>query len=204
MTYNFVLDDDSEAKKRQIAVVNGMASFLPKPGYSQEARRNCANGKVEVEVLIGRNGRVLTAKAISGDYMLFESSVAAARKATFRNVVDARPVRLRGILVYNFDHLSKCVNAGKVNDKALRLVKPILPGGFRIVSVIDVKVEIIIAMDGSVTRAKAVSAMHPLIKYAVESAAKQTKFSPILIWDGPVPRVKAYLLYKFKPDGIIE
>jgi hypothetical protein len=51
-------------------IVNGKATKLPKPDYPQEAKASCANGKVEVEVLIGEDGNVIEAKAISGDRLL--------------------------------------------------------------------------------------------------------------------------------------
>ncbi len=64
-------------------IVNGKATKLPKPDYSQEAKDFCAKGQVEVEVLIGEDGNVLEAKAISGDGLLYASAVEAAKKAKF-------------------------------------------------------------------------------------------------------------------------
>jgi outer membrane biosynthesis protein TonB len=64
-------------------IVNGMATYLPKHDFPQEAKDFCANGKVEVEVLIGEDGNVIEAKAISGDELLHGSAVEAAKKAKF-------------------------------------------------------------------------------------------------------------------------
>jgi TonB family protein len=69
-------------------IVNGMAIDLPKPVYPQEAKEFCAEGRVEVEVLISEAGKVLEAEAISGDELLREVSVEAVKKAKFRPAAD--------------------------------------------------------------------------------------------------------------------
>lgn len=120
ITYNFVLDDwsDEEVKPipipihqppRKLGIVNGMASYLPKPIYPKRRNDTCVNGKVGVQVLIGTNGRVKNAKAISGNRFLRNAAVAAARRATFRWIVDAPPVERSGIVVYNFPRSRRCL-----------------------------------------------------------------------------------------------
>ena len=61
-----------EAKE---AIINGKALILERPDYSAVARSACAKGKVEILTLIhGWRGDVISAKAISGDELLFDES----------------------------------------------------------------------------------------------------------------------------------
>ncbi len=84
-------------------VLNGMAVKLIKPTYSSEAFVINAKGKVEVEVTIGEDGKVIKAKAISGHPFLRQSSEQAAKASTFLpTYVEGKPVKVTGIIVYNF------------------------------------------------------------------------------------------------------
>ncbi len=186
-------------------IVNGKATYLPKPDYPQEAKDFCAAGKVEVEVLIGEDGNVIEAKAISGDELLRESAVEAAKKAKF-NTNHFR-VKVKGIIVYNFIPEKKCIVVGIVNKKARSLPKPEVgnikhPKHLRISKEQTVEVQIIIEIwSGKVLRARAVSG-HPMLRAACESSARQARFAPTN--DVPNIPIKAVLVYKFKPDGTIE
>lgn len=96
---------------------------------------------------------------------------------------------------------------GIVNKKALTLPKPqvgnvIHPRHLKIQKEEIVAVQILIDMDGIVTSTKAISG-HPLLYNACELAAQQAKFSPTLINGLPIS-VKDLLVYKFKPEGIID
>jgi TonB family protein len=206
IAYNFVPKetDQLQTEKNKIirkGIINASAIYLPKHDYPQEAKDFCAGGNVEVEALIAENGKVISAKAISGDEILHDSSVEAAKKAKFKQTADMKPVKVRGVIVYNFDPFVKCVNAGIVNDKALIIPKPRLNANPP-KQEITISVQVVIDESGNVIYAKAISG-HPLIRYAVERAAKQAKFPPTLVNPGPV-KVKALLVYKFKPDGAIE
>lgn len=189
-------------------IVNGMAAYLPKPDYPQEAKDFCASGKVEVEVLIGEDGNVMEAKAISGDEFLQDSAVEAAKKAKFKQVADAAPVKIKGIIVYNFVSEQKCIVVNKiVNKRALSIPKPQVanlnrPKHLQIKEEQTVTVQIIIDESGKVIYAKAISG-HPMLHAACEISAMKAKFSPLL-YTGPPIKVKALLVYKFKPDGTIE
>lgn len=204
IVYNFKNDsaDQSnqikEEKPRQNGIINGMATFLPKPVYPQEASDFCAEGEVEVEVLIDENGRVQKAAAISGDELLRKTSVEAAKKAKFRP--PGWPVRVKGIVVYNFVPKQKCITVGVVNEKAKVLPKPVINGKISKETTIDV--QIIVDVNGDVIRAKALSGP-PLLRAACENSARKTKFAPTLI-NGPPILVRAILRYKFKPDGTVE
>lgn len=64
-------------------VLNGKARVLPVPTYPAAARAVRAGGSVAVQVLIGENGDVISATAVSGNPLLRAASVAAARGAKF-------------------------------------------------------------------------------------------------------------------------
>lgn len=84
-------------------VLNGKAVSKPQPSYSEEARRARAQGTVTVRVLIDEEGRVIEAQAISGHELLRAASEAAARKARFSpTLLSGRPVKVEGLIVYNF------------------------------------------------------------------------------------------------------
>lgn len=77
------------------------AVYLPEPEHSTPA--GVANGKVEVQVIIGENGEVLNARAMSGPPLLIESAEAAARKANFsRTKLTSDPGQIFGIITYDF------------------------------------------------------------------------------------------------------
>lgn len=84
-------------------VLNGKATSLPKPAYPAIARAAHASGAVNVRVLVDESGNVLTALAVSGHPLLQASAVAAARQAKFKpTLLSGQPVKVSGIIVYNF------------------------------------------------------------------------------------------------------
>jgi TonB family protein len=84
-------------------VVNGQASYLPKPAYPPPAIAVHAEGKVDVQVLIDETGHVVSAKAISGNPLLRGAAENAARNARFTPTLLSRvPVKVTGVIVYNF------------------------------------------------------------------------------------------------------
>lgn len=84
-------------------VLNGKATNLPPPVFPAIARQAHASGTVNVEVLISENGAVIAAHAVSGHPLLQASAVTAARQASFAPTkLSGEPVRVSGILVYNF------------------------------------------------------------------------------------------------------
>lgn len=75
----------------------------PQPGYSVEATRRRITGTVEVRVLVGENGSVLSACATSGPEKLRSSSEYAAYNVLFKPpVVEGKPAKLWGTIVYNY------------------------------------------------------------------------------------------------------
>jgi TonB family protein len=84
-------------------VLKGRALSLPKPSYPPIARAAHASGTVVVQVLIDEQGNVISAAAISGHPLLQAASVNAARAARFEpTLVDNKPVKVAGVIQYNF------------------------------------------------------------------------------------------------------
>lgn len=85
-------------------VVNGKAKYLAQPVYPTAAKQVRASGKVEVQVLIDESGRVVSASVISGNPLLRDSALNAARKSTFApTLLSKEPVKVSGVIVYNFN-----------------------------------------------------------------------------------------------------
>jgi len=84
-------------------VVNGNAKFLAQPVYPATAKTVRATGRVEIQVVIDETGRVTSASIISGNPLLRDSALDAARKSTFTPTkLSDVPVKVSGIIVYNF------------------------------------------------------------------------------------------------------
>ena len=84
-------------------VVNGKASYLPKPLYPATAVAVHADGKVDVQVMIDESGRVISATAVSGHPLLRNAAVQAARSAKFSpTFLSNVAVKVTGVIVYNF------------------------------------------------------------------------------------------------------
>lgn len=91
------------AKNIAGGVLNGKAISLPKPAYPLEARAARAHGAVTVQVLIDEEGKVVSAKAISGPPLLHQAASDAALKATFQPTrLSGQPVKVSGVITYNF------------------------------------------------------------------------------------------------------
>lgn len=182
-------------------IVNGKATYLPKPEYTEEAKNSCASGNVEVKVKIyAWKGNVVSAKAISGDELLRESAERAALQAKFAqsNIHGDQNFYVAGIVVYNFVPERKCIAVNRViNERAKYLAKPIYPKSCRCQGII--KVRIVVDMSGNVISARADSGNSLLRASAVE-AAYRTKFAPTLINSSPI-LVVTFLEYKFFSNG---
>ena len=84
-------------------VLNGKAVSLPKPHYPPIARAARASGTVVVQVIIDEEGKVISARAISGHALLQASAVEAAYRAKFTPTrLEGQPVKVTGTLTYNF------------------------------------------------------------------------------------------------------
>ena len=94
---------DCEGTKILEGVETGHAIELPKPAYSPLARAAHVQGTVEVQVVIGFDGSVIAAAAISGHPLLQAAAVGAARQARFTPTkYKGDPVKVTGIIQYHF------------------------------------------------------------------------------------------------------
>jgi TonB family protein len=95
---------DTADEAEGVAVLNGRALSLPKPEYPGAAAARRLMGLVIVRVEIDEAGNVISAYDMcQGPPFLSEASVAAARKARFAPMtVNGQPVRVKGVIQYNF------------------------------------------------------------------------------------------------------
>lgn len=84
-------------------ILNGEAKFLPKPPYPEMARQLKIQGVVSVQVLVDETGRVVSAKAVSGNAFLVREAQKAALQARFSpTLIGDQPVKVSGVITYNF------------------------------------------------------------------------------------------------------
>ncbi|HZG51489.1 MAG TPA: energy transducer TonB [Pyrinomonadaceae bacterium] len=75
----------------------------PAPTYPSVAVASQASGTVEVWVAVSENGRVVSARALSGHPLLREAAVDAAYEARFAPArLDGRAMKVSGVVNYNF------------------------------------------------------------------------------------------------------
>lgn len=73
------------------------------PTYSLVAQRANVEGKVSVDVELNEEGEVVSAKATSGHQMLRGPAEDAAKRSTFAPALyNGRPIKSKGVIVYNF------------------------------------------------------------------------------------------------------
>ena len=102
--------ENQSNKKYDGFIVGDKFSFLNfeviervQPVYTIKAKEAGASGLVQVEILVGENGRVLTAKARTGNSLLHaEAEKAALATVLNKPAVYGKPARAFGFLVYRF------------------------------------------------------------------------------------------------------
>ena len=83
--------------------ITGLAVSLPKPAYPPIAKQAGAHGAVNVQVLVDENGRVVSAKAVSGHPLLIAAAQQAALGARFSPTkLGDQAVKVSGLITYNF------------------------------------------------------------------------------------------------------
>jgi TonB family protein len=84
-------------------ILNSKALQLPEPKYPNAAKSEHAFGEVQVKILVDETGKVISAEAQFGPESLRQAAVDAAKLARFKPViVNGVPVKVSGILTYNF------------------------------------------------------------------------------------------------------
>jgi TonB family protein len=95
-------------------VVPGKAITTVKAIYPPTARLMDAYGTVKVEVTVSETGSVIDAKAISGHKALRPAAVYAARQWIFEpTTLNGSPIKMRGVLYFNFQKSHKSKNDGE-------------------------------------------------------------------------------------------
>ncbi|HEY9403554.1 MAG TPA: TonB family protein [Pyrinomonadaceae bacterium] len=83
-------------------VINGRAISKPQPNYPGDAKRYGISGTVTIFVTVDETGRVIEAYPC-GHPILSEASLRAAYRARFTpTLLDGKPVKVRGVITYNF------------------------------------------------------------------------------------------------------
>jgi protein TonB len=83
--------------------VRGNAIVKAQPVYPPVAKKMQAAGPVQVQVLISEEGRVIEATAVSGNPLLLNAAVDAARKWVFRPTkLSGVPVKVQSTLTFVF------------------------------------------------------------------------------------------------------
>jgi TonB family protein len=100
-----VIAVDETGETRPVKKVDiGSALKKVAPSYPSEAKAARVSGKVEVQVTISEEGRVIEAVAIRGHELLREAAVQAAKEWVFKPTkADGAPVKVLGILTFNFE-----------------------------------------------------------------------------------------------------
>ena len=84
-------------------VLNGKALVLPMPNYPEVARRLRITGLVQVDVVVDENGKVISAKVLSGPGSLRDVALQAALHARFSPTkLSGQSVKVSGQINYNF------------------------------------------------------------------------------------------------------
>lgn len=84
-------------------VLNGRALNLVQPPYPAEARSSRASGRVTVRIVISEKGDVIRVCAIDGPKVLMKASESAAARSKFTPTrLSGQPVRVMGLIIYNY------------------------------------------------------------------------------------------------------
>lgn len=83
--------------------ITGEATSLPKPVYPELAKRMRIEGVVRVQVLVDVDGRVISANVLNGSPYLRAEAQKAALQARFNpTTLNNQPVKVSGVIIYNF------------------------------------------------------------------------------------------------------
>ena len=96
-------DPLTKTLSRSEGVIKGNAIRLVTPVYPRLAVAGRVQGKVEVDILIDEDGKVISAVARCGHPLLVRAALQAARDSLFKPTLLAGvPVKIQGVLTYNF------------------------------------------------------------------------------------------------------
>ena len=98
-------------------VLNGKAISKPAAVYPPVAKAARASGTVTVQVVVDERGNVVSAKAVGGHPLLRQAAAAAAAGARFSpTMLSGKPVRVSGVITYNFNPRASAASAGELES----------------------------------------------------------------------------------------
>lgn len=84
-------------------VLVAKAISLPQPAYPAMAKQIRLQGTVSIQILVDEQGKVISAQAVSGHPILTAVSKEAALRARFTTTtLSGQPVKVQGVITYNF------------------------------------------------------------------------------------------------------
>ena len=84
-------------------VLTSKAISLPQPAYPIMAKQTGTHGAVNIQILVDEQGKVISAQALSGNPMLTPAAREAAMRARFTpTILNGQPVKIQGVIIYNF------------------------------------------------------------------------------------------------------
>lgn len=201
-------------------ICNQKALSLPKPEYPKAGTFVNVSGKVNVQILIDEKGNVIEAKAVSGHPLLKPTSEKAALQAKFEPLLlSGNPVKVRGLIVYNFvpdspiqqkqieEKLQQTeipkgktiidLAGGTVIGVAIKLLKPTFPLSCRCKFSKNLKAVVQFTVDenGNVESAYGIAG-HTLLRAASIVAVRNSKFSISTINGAPI-KAFGIIIYDF-------
>lgn len=203
--------------RRSEGTIRGNALNRTAPEYPKAAKEQNVEGDVTVEITIDEEGKVISARAMSGHELLVDAAVEASKQWTFKPTkLNDQAVKVSGILTFRFK-LGNLADAtttlssdasqtdenivkrseGVIRGLATNRVSPEYPREAKQQNIEgDVTVQIIINEEGKVISAKATSG-HELLQDVSVTAAKGWTFKPFEL-DGKPTRVSGELSFRFK------
>ena len=83
---------------------DGCPTRVVKPYYPREAKQYRFSGVVKVETIVDETGKVVYARAISGQLLLKQAAERAARVSSYqpKKTCGDKPIKFRWMITYNF------------------------------------------------------------------------------------------------------
>lgn len=84
-------------------VLTSKAVSLPQPAYPPMAKQMRIQGPVSIQILVDEQGKVISAQSVNGSPFLSPAAKEAALRARFTpTVLNGQPVKVQGVITYNF------------------------------------------------------------------------------------------------------
>ena len=84
-------------------VLSSKALSLPQPAYPIMAKQTGTHGPVNIQILVDEQGKVISAQIVAGNPMLTSAAKEAAMRARFTpTILNGQPVKIQGVIIYNF------------------------------------------------------------------------------------------------------